>query len=291
MKRSGQCVVILPYYCQAEIDRYLLTARWLRENRSNLDDVTFVLAASPKAEVSQTLQQEFAKLAPTRSFQCPTQVFGYPAGPTAMFWDAMDYVAEHFSGAGFSLWLESDMAFVKPDWRLRLQSEWESSSPQPLLMGCFVPRVYKFRWLRQRKLILEQHINGGACYALDFAKRMPAEAREGVFDMSVYQYGQNVGRILTTQQIAFSSVSRARRDVLDPNKAILHGFMEDKDAFIRRCVAPVTAQEIRNQFWSPWQDRWEQVQRQLRVLFVRRGHRAMMENMLLTKNRMEAKLP
>ena len=107
-----------------------------------------------------------------------------------MYWDAMEFIAEKFAMSdGFSLWLESDMAPIKPDWLDRLSAEWYASEP-PLMMGCYVPEVFKHRFLRRPKLILAPHVNGGACYATDFAKRMPPEAREGVFDVAVYQHAQ-----------------------------------------------------------------------------------------------------
>lgn len=284
-------VVILPYFCQEEIDRYQQTADWLAAHCELPMKCTFLLAASPKICESEQLKNAFARLAPVQSFQCPSQVFGYPAGPTAMFWDAMDYVAEHFSGSGFSLWFESDMAFVKSDWLARLESEWWAGGSPPLVMGCYVPHVYKYRWFRRPKLLLTPHINGGACYALDFARRMPAAAREGVFDMSVYEFGQRVGELRATRQIAFSTVQRVRRDLLSNEKSVLHGFMQDKNRFLQECVRPISPRERRQAVFSAWQERWENWQRQLRVLFVRRGHRAMLENMFLAKQRAEATSP
>ena len=286
-KSQPQHVVILPYYCQTEVDRYQKMADWMVENCRQPLDCTFLLAASPKATPSGQLLEAYSRIAPTISFQCPTQIFGYPAGPSAMFWDSMDFISQHFSGNGFSLWFESDMAAIKSDWLSRLSNEWFAGEGPPLVMGCYVPHVYKHRWLRKKKLILTPHINGGACYALDFAKRMPIAAREGVFDMSVYQYGRNIGRLKTTQQIAFSTNERARRDLLDPKKCVLHGFMQDKDRFIEQCVAPMTPAEHQSKTWLSIRDAVEYLQRRIRVTFVRRGHRAMLENMLLAKQRLE----
>lgn len=284
-------VLVLPYFCQAEIDRYQRTADWLVRETSRPLDCTFLLAASPKAEPSEQLRAAFSRLGPVVSYQCPTQVFGYPAGPTAMFWDAMDFVAANFSGDGFSLWFESDMAFVKPNWLDRLAAEWNAGERRPLMMGCYVPHVYKHRLFRRPKLLLNPHINGGACYALDFARRMPAAAREGVFDMAVYEHGLALGEMRATRQIAFSTVRRARRDLLAEEKSVLHGFMQDKDRFISECVRPLSPAERRQHRWSPLEEQWETWQRQIRVLFVRRGHQAMLENMFLAKQRAENQTP
>ncbi len=279
-------VVILPYFCDAEIERYLTVARSLGQFGSQATRYEFLLTASPKIEVSHRLHDAFATIAPTTSFQCPTQIFGYPQGPTAMFWDCMDYIARHMNREpGFSLWLESDMAIVKPNWLDRLSQEWTSGSPTPLMMGCFVPDVYRWRVFKGRKHMLHAHINGGACYAKDFANHMPADARLGVFDMAIYPIVAQAGRAKTSTQICFSTIARARRDVLDPARVILHGFMQDKDQFIERCAAPVTDRERSTQKFNPLLNRFETARRQLRVFFVRRGPRAMFENMLLAQER------
>lgn len=291
MAKQEKYVVILPYFCQEEVERYLKIANWLDQNCETPIPCHFLLAASPRTQPSQQLFAAFSKLGDCSSFQCPTQIFGYPEGPTAMFWDAMDHIAEQFGDhEGFSLWLESDMAFTQPDWLPRLVSDWKQGNNEhpPLLMGCYVPEVYKHRLFRKPKLILHDHINGGACYSLDFATRMPAEAREDVFDMAVYQFGKQVGGVKTTGQISFSTNNRVRRDLLDKNKCILHGFMQEKDRFIDECVRPLTEREIKSAGWIPLQDKVEMLKRRVKVCFVRRGHQAMLENMLLAKHRLES---
>lgn len=290
MAKQEKYVVILPYFCQEEVERYLKIATWLEQNCETPIPCHFLLAASPRTQPSQQLFTTFSKLGDCTSFQCPTQVFGYPEGPTAMFWDAMDHIAKQFGDfQGFSLWLESDMAFTQPDWLPRLVGDWkrDNDSP-PLLMGCYVPEVYKYRLFRKPKLILHDHINGGACYSLDFANRMPAESREEVFDMAVYKYGKQVGGVKTTGQISFSTNKRVRRDLLDKNKCVLHGFMQEKDSFIDECVRPLTEREIKTAGWIPLQDKIEMLKRRVKVCFVRRGHQAMLENMLLAKHRLES---
>ena len=290
MAKKEKYVVILPYFCQEEVERYLKIANWLEQNCETPIPCHFLLAASPRTQHSQQLYAAFSKLGECSAFQCPSQVFGYPQGPTAMFWDTMDHIAEKFeSYQGFSLWLESDMAFTQPDWLTRLANEWNQGNDQPpLLMGCYVPEVYKRRLFRKPKLILHDHINGGACYSLDFATRMPEAAREDVFDMAVYQFGKQIGGVKTTGQISFSTNTRVRRDLLDQNKCVLHGFMQDKDRFIDECVRPLTEREIKSAGWIPLRDKIEMMKRRVKVCFVRRGHEAMLENMLLAKHRMES---
>ena len=201
-----------------------------------------------------------------------------------MFWDCMDFLSENFGDqTGFGLWLESDMAPIKPDWIDRLSAQWYSESPTPIMMGSYVPEVYKYRTFKKPKLILHPHINGGACYAMDFAKQMPAEARQGVFDMAVFEHAQAKGRARFTNQIAFSTLSRVRRDLLDDDKVLLHGFMQDKDKFVEQCVTPLTDHEKKSAVWNPMWEKLENLQRQIRVGFVRKGQRAMLENMFLAQ--------
>ncbi len=68
-----------------------------------------------------------------------------------MFWEAMEYIEQHSpNDGGFGLWLESDMAPVKENWIDQLDAEWKEGEA-PILMGCYVPEVYKHRLLRKRK--------------------------------------------------------------------------------------------------------------------------------------------
>jgi hypothetical protein len=292
MTNRKKHVVILPYFCDEEVDRYVQLSQLMQRFPAPSVEVDFLLASSPRAETSTELAKAYEPLGNVIPFACPTRIFGYPEGPTAMFWDCMDYMAQNYSGNdGFSLWLESDMAPAKPDWIDRLSDEWYSESQTPVMMGCYVPEVYKQRIFKQPKLLLEPHINGGACYSMDFASKMPAEAREGVFDMAVYKYATDVGRAKKTGQIAFSTQSRVRRDLVDDDKALLHGFMQEKDAFIDACVEPLTEQEIEAAKWNGIKDRIETAQRRLRVWVVRRGHKAMLENMFLAKQKYETQNP
>ena len=282
-------IVILPYYCQEEVDRYLKIAEKIASFPRPETEVDYLLAASPRAEHNQPLYEAFGKIGNAISFQCPTQIFGYPEGPTAMFWDCMDYVAENYKGDdGFSLWLESDMAPTQPDWIDRLSDQWYSHKEVPVMMGCYVPEVYKSRLFKKRKLLLEPHINGGACYSMDFVNHMPAEARQDVFDMAVFQYAQGLGRAVSTNLISFSTSSRVRRDLQDQDKVVLHGFMQEKDLFIDQCLSPLSEKEISGAVWNGTRDQIETLQRRLRVCFVRKGREAMLENMFLAKAKFDS---
>ncbi len=279
-------VVILPYFCDEEIKRYLKIVDRMQQFPKQNCDWQFLLAASPRIKPSDELRSACEKLAPTDSFQCPTQIFGYPEGPTAMFWDSMQYIQDNTpDDGGFGFWFESDMAATQPDWMDRLDAEWRGEKELPLLMGLYVPEVYKQRLLKKRKLLLGDHVNGGACYGKQFAGLMPPEARDGVFDVVVYEYAKQLGKVKPTGLIDFSTNQRVRRDILNTDKVVLHGFMQDKNKFIDDCVAPVTERERKKAYLHPMIDSIESTRRKLRVWSVRRGKQAMYENMLLAKDR------
>lgn len=285
---SKNHIVILPYFCQEEVERYIKIADKIASFPQPEADVHYLLAASPRTEPSTQLAAAYDKLGKVISFQCPTQIFGYPEGPGAMFWDCMEYISANYPGNdGFSLWLESDMAPIKPDWIDRLSQQWYGFEQLPIMMGCYVPEVYKKRLFKSKKLLLEPHINGGACYAMDFARQMPAEARTGVFDMAVFQYAQAKSRAMSTKQISFSTHRRVRRDLMDPDKVLLHGFMQEKDQFIDECLAPLTELEVKSAAWNPLKEKIETANRMVRVWFVRKGRKAMLENMFLAKKQFD----
>jgi hypothetical protein len=276
-------IIILPYFSEEEVARYLRLADHIASLGRQSTPHRYLLAASPRIEPNARLAAAFGRLAPTDHLRCPTQIFGYPQGPTAMFWDAMEHVDRRWGHEpGFSLWMESDMVPVKPDWLDRLKREW-CRPPAPLVMGCLIPPVYKRRLLRRKKLLLDQHVNGGACYAKDFARRMSAASRDVVFDMAVYSAAQQRGGVRATNQIALTTLSRARRDVVDPERVLLHGFMQDKDQFLEVCARPVSLAELRAWRWRGMSEAWETARRRVRVWLVRRGPQAMFENMLLAK--------
>ncbi len=292
MTKTRKHVVVLPHFCEEEVDRYIKIAQLLKSWPKPTVETDFLLAASPKREPSQRLVEAYQSLGNTIPFQCPTQIFGYPEGPTAMFWDCMEYVEQNYSqNDGFSLWLESDMCPTQPDWIDQLSNMWYSDSQLPLMMGCYVPEVYKYRIFKKPKLMLDPHINGGACYAMNFASRMPQEAREGVFDMAVYRFAQERGLARECRAISFSTNDRIRRDLLDPSKVLVHGFMQDKDRFIEQCTTPLNDSELQNAKWNNLQDQIENTRRKLRVWLVRKGRKAVLENMFLAKQKYELENP
>jgi len=284
-------VVIIPYFSEPEIDRYLRIAARLREFPKQKVAYEFLLAASPRIEPSERLREGFSSIAPARHFQCPTKIFGYPQGPTAMFWDCVDHLADAYQlDGGFGLWLESDMIPVKPDWISRLSDEWASSETSPLILGLHVPDVEKRRFFRRSRPWVKEHLNGGACYANDFVRHLPLEAREGVFDVRLWDFLKHSDRVIRTRQIAFSTVANATRDSLDPERVLLHGFLQDKDAFLDACLGVdlSNAHSLPNQ--SPWWERCDEAYQRFMVRFIIRGRRAMLQATLLEQRRREREM-
>jgi hypothetical protein len=230
-------VVIIPYYSGEEIIRYLKLADQLMTWGPFATPVEFLLASSPCTEPSRQLYDRFSQIAVTQTLACRTPVFGYPQGPTAMFWDCLDHIAATSPvDGGFCLWLESDMVPVKRHWLDQLAAEWAQHA-ELLVMGCFVPLVCQRRLLRRAKVWAHEHINGGACYAKQFARQIPRQYREGVFDLAIFPYLKQCGRYRATQSISFSTLQRCPLDAADPRRMILHGYLQDKDLFQARCLA------------------------------------------------------
>ena len=281
-------VIIVPYFSEEEVDRYLRIAQRLYEFREQSVDYEFLLAASPRIQPSERLYSGLSRVAPCKHFQCPTQIFGYPEGPTAMFWDCMDHIHEAYDlDGGFSLWMESDMVPVKRDWISRLSAEWSLSVTPPLLMGCYVPDVEKHRFFRRKRLWIKEHINGGACYANDFAAAMPPEAREGVFDMVVFQHAEALGRAIGTRQLGFATTDSAVDQASREGRVLLHGFMQDKDAFLEQCLLTNPDQTDSARATSGFIQQMDDAYERFMLRFVVRGRPAMLRALLLKQRNLE----
>lgn len=279
-------VIIVPYFSEPEIDRYLRIADRLRSFGSQDVDYQFMLAASPRITPSDRLYQGFSEIAPCQHFHCPTRIFGYPQGPTAMFWDCLDHLSAAYDlKGGFGLWLESDMVPVKRNWVTRLAAEWEQAQ-SPLMLGCYVPDVDKHRFFRRKRLWIAEHINGGACYSNHFVKEVPLDAREGCFDTQIYQFVKDSGRVVNTRQIAFSTVDRLERDAARIDRVLLHGFMQDKEAFVSKALSlpidPPPVQEV-----PLWRTQLSETAQKALIRFVIRGRRALLKALLIEQDRLE----
>ncbi len=199
----------------------------------------------------------------------------------------MDYLFETDNGdGGFGLWFESDMIPAKSDWLDRIVNDWNQACQKrdnpTLVMGCYVPQVFKERFFRAKRVWVPEHINGGACYAKDFVNEIPASYRDGTFDMVIYEYLKAQDICATTESIAFSTVENCRTDLADDRFAILHGFMQEKNSFINKCMDPSSLAEIKAAN-APIDIGREKRKRQLTRLkhrFIKRGRKAMLEALL-----------
>ncbi|WP_442507867.1 hypothetical protein SH528x_006807 [Novipirellula sp. SH528] len=240
--------IILPYFSEAEVDRYERILDHMLTMDAPKCEFEFLLSASPRTEPNDRLMRSASRVAPSRHFHCPSQVFGYPFGATAMFWDSMRHVAQGSEGRNdFALWMESDMCPVKPNWLDRLDEQWQSSG-DVLLMGCEVPDVYrefqaKFRLhnpFRHRPIKrvkwISKHINGGACYRRDLVQQVSQEYQDGIFDVRLGDLLREHGGYSSTPSIAFSTLDRIDSDLQDPEKVLLHGYLQDKEAFLTACI-------------------------------------------------------
>ena len=242
--------ILFPYFSEEEVDRYERILEHMLALGKQDCEFEFVLASSPRRKPSPRLLEAAQRVAPARFFECPSKVFGYPAGATAMFWDCMWHVANDRNSnpsKDFVLWMESDMCPIKEDWMDRLDAQWNQCG-DALAMGISIPDVYyekreRFRFkhlLRPRKSEqikwISAHINGGACYRRDLVRYVGPEYREGIFDMELGQMFQDYGGYASSPAFAFSSVERVASDLDDPNKVVLHGYLQDKDYFLDACI-------------------------------------------------------
>ena len=229
-------LIVIPFYCEAEIDRYCQIAAHLRRMPKQVTPFRFLVAASHRAPSSHRIVEAYSRITDVVEYRCQKDVPGYPQGPTQMFWETFDHIAGLCNGTpGFSLWLESDMVPVKPDWVDRLSSQWKEQ-PDCLIMGLRVPVLHRQRFLGRPKASKE-HINGGACYAHDFSQRISEGARAGdLFDVCAFPYIKKAGSFQDVPAFAFSTVSTLPFDIGDPSRVILHGWKQDKDRFVREAT-------------------------------------------------------
>lgn len=227
-------VVIVPYYSDAEVARYVRIAAHLEALQPVAADHEYLLACSPRTAPSAELEKAFSRCGPVRTMSCRNTVRGHPRGPTAMFWEVLDHIAERagVSSGGFALWLESDMLPVKADWLDHLDRQWCQPAQEPWVMGLRLPELVERRWFRSPRFT-PRHINGGACYSKQLVQRLPAEARDGpLFDVNMFPFVRHEPLHRAVDSFAFSTTLTLRHDIEDPNVAVLHGWKQDKDLFI-----------------------------------------------------------
>lgn len=223
--------IIIPYFCEEEMRRYRWIASHLAAMGMPEEKVEFLLAPAAGADPSNRLPESFGRLGGVSVYRCQTREKGYPKRVNAMFWEIMRHLNRERGGEnGFALWLESDMIPVRKDWLERLEADWQSA-PGRLVMGLYVP---------ERRLPAppsKAHINGGACYAMDFAGRVPEIYSNEPFDLAIFSSVSDGTRHIRSKVFAFSTLESLESDWTDPQKTILHGYLQPKDEFIQRGLA------------------------------------------------------
>lgn len=220
-------IIILPYYCQEEVALFGKLVNIL-SHWGGLDRVEFLLSARYDCPKSQALYEICSKLAPTTSIQCSMEGKGIVnpetgfniEGPSGMFLDTMQFIDQNYPlDGGFALWMEADMVPLREDWLKAFNAEW---SAELVMMGflCFSPIS---RWPR--------HINGGACYAKDFFRKVSPEnfQLKASWDLQVLQILINKGLAykFINSLIDFRHKSSELYWLPDKQFAILHGVKDD----------------------------------------------------------------
>ena len=228
-------VILLHYYCEAEISRYLRIAEFLREYSRCSADYEFLLLAASCISPSQALEDAFARIAPAKTFPCRKTKDGYLEGSAAAFWEGMGYVNSRYDkDGGFAFWLESDTMPIKSNWVDLLELEWKKH-PDILVMGLYVP------WLSDTQAgVVPAHINGGGCYAKDMDNLIPASYKSSntqPFDISLSQYAMKVRKFHKSGQFVFADQYKLCRDIRNPKITILNGHHLNQDELISRAIS------------------------------------------------------
>jgi hypothetical protein len=226
--------IVFSYYSTEEAERYKTLARvlsgWPKPNDYRVECLICTVVSG--CDDDPALFDAMAKVMPTRRYRCQTPVVGYPQRPTAMFWEIMDHVAATDAGdGGFALWMEADMVPTRPTWLDALHAAWKRGR-DPLVMGRLHPR----RYVPSAKILTSPHINGGACYAKQYARVIDARYKHSAFDVAPWPQVERTGRYVSTELFRYSTLESLPRDMRS-SAAILHGYRQDKPAFFRRWLA------------------------------------------------------
>jgi hypothetical protein len=234
-------LIVIPYYCADEVRRYLWIADLLKQFTQapgESIETEFLLAPAPSIDPSPTLFDVFSKISTVNIYKCKTEAVGYPQRATAMFWEIMEHIACAYPhDGGFVLWLESDMIPVRENWLNKLTAEWTSSS-NLILMGSLMP---EFR--TREGYIVPEHINGGACYSKDFARYVPLEGRLAYFDLDLFSYAKATKRFKPSDLFILATYHEIPELILNSEAVVLHGYLQAKDKFIKKCVDMVKLQK------------------------------------------------
>ncbi len=226
LRKERKIIIVLPYFCAEEVERYLRISAIIRHFLKGSPPVEFLLSARFDCEESSRLFRAYSKIGAVRSFRGSTVGRGIInpdngfeiEGPSAMFWETMEFIArEYDDDNGFALWLESDMVPLRSDWLSKMMKEWSSKY---LIMGYYYDQL-------EKGSKTASHINGGACYRKDFTNFVPKE------DFNIREsWDKQVLRYLVDKKLPYKGINhlidlRYRSSTLnweiDPNIVLLHG--------------------------------------------------------------------
>jgi hypothetical protein len=152
-----------------------------------------------------------------------------------MFWEIQEHVAATENGdGGFALWFEADMVPARTSWLDELHAEWVRHD-RPFVMGRLQPRSY----VPASRVLISPHINGGACYAKDYARHIPASLKRGTFDVAPWPFLRRSGKYVATSLFQYATLAGLEDELRGP-AAVLHAYRQDKPAFYARWVELVT---------------------------------------------------
>ncbi|MBN1689341.1 MAG: hypothetical protein JW893_09580 [Candidatus Omnitrophica bacterium] len=230
-------IVVLPYYSDEEVQVFHEIADIWKVLTKTECDYTFLLVSRFDRKPDEGLLRKYLEIAPTQSIRSTTEGRGIKKpdvgfkveGPTAMFWDAVEFVSQNFPhDGGFMLWFEYDMVPLVPDWLDRLEKEWKIS--RYVLMGKLIDREWAKENIPSQSDNIVKHINGGACYSKDFIRKVPKQKFNMAmpWDMQVYRYISSWHnrfrlRYKTTNLIEFRYASSSLEKPPLHDSAILHG--------------------------------------------------------------------
>jgi hypothetical protein len=197
MVKPHKNIIVLPYWCQAELDRYEQIAKnWSRLTQNVSDiEVCFLLLARWDAPDGTYLLKTFGYHGETKLHRCRKPKFESRGRPTRhrvvkhMFVQAFSCVETLYTDfKGFVFWMEHDVMFTDVNWLNLLNTNWFSfrdKNDRIVLMGHYVNKDNMPHILdTNSNLKIPEHINGVACYSPSILKYI----RDTNFMVSDYSF-------------------------------------------------------------------------------------------------------
>ena len=173
-------IIILPFWCQAELDRFeQLSIHWSQITQTVPNtEVCFLLLARWDAPDATHLIRTFGHHGETKLHRCRKPKFNSRGRPSRhrvvkhMFVQAFACVETLYSDfKGFVFWMEHDVMFTDENWLNLLNEHWFSfreDTERIILMGHYVNK--KNMPALKANSAIPEHINGVACYSPSILK-------------------------------------------------------------------------------------------------------------------------